>query len=345
MNPRSQLQVVEVDPADDATIAAWHAVYAASARQELGPVAVPWQHEELRVMVQERGRRQALTAYAGLRDGEVVAAGLLTLPLLDNRHRAELDVHVHPALRRTGLGSQLLAHLEGRAREAGRTVMSAEASWPWTAGPQGAGRAGPEFARRHGYHLGISDVQRMLELPVAEDRLAALRDAAAPHHADYEVRAWVGPVPDDLVRGWVELEASIDTEAPVGGLDLEPRAADLAAYREDETLTARQGRTKINAVALTRAAEVVAYSDLATTVHEPERAYQWGTLVRRDHRGHRLGLALKLATLTLLQQGWPAVRQVMTYNAEVNTPMIAVNELMGYRPVARLGELQKRLGD
>ncbi len=344
MSQTTPLEIVEVDPADEATIAAWHAVYAASAHHELGPVAVPWQHEEVRALIRERGRRQALTAYAGLRDGDLVAAGMLTLPLLDNRQRAELDVHVQPEARRSGLGSQLLAHLEHRARAAGRTLMFAEASWPWAAGTEGAGRAGPEFARRHGYELGISDVQRMLELPVGEDRLAELDAAAAPHREAYEVRAWAGPVPEDLVRGWVELEAAVDTEAPVGGLDLEPRAADVAAYREDEALTARQGRTKINAVALSRAGEVVAYSDVATTVHEPERAYQWGTLVRRDHRGHRLGLALKLATLRLLQDGWPGVRQLMTYNAEVNGPMVAVNEQMGYRPVARLGELQKRLG-
>ena len=34
---------------------------------------------------------------------------------------------------------------------------------------------------------------------------------------------------------------------------------------------------------------------------------------------------------------------VFTYNAEVNDHMIAVNEQMGFRPVARLGEFQKKL--
>lgn len=339
-----RLQLVEVDPSDGGAVAAWHEVYDASARHELGELAAPWQCEELRVQLQARGCRHAVTAWTGLVDGSPVAAGMLTLPLLDNLRRAEVDVHVRPTARRAGLGARLLAHLERQARDAGRTLMFGEASWPWPAGPDGLGCPGPEFARRHGYELALSDVQRMLELPVDGERLARLAAEAAPHHASYEVRAWVGPVPDDLVRGWVEMEAAIDTEAPVGGLDLEPSTADVEAFREAEALTARQGRTKINAVALTADGEVVAYSDLATTVHEPERAYQWGTLVRRDHRGHRLGLALKLATLRLLQDGWPGIRRVMTYNAEVNGPMIAVNELLGYRPVARLGELQKRLG-
>ena len=50
---------------------------------------------------------------------------------------------------------------------------------------------------------------------------------------------------------------------------------------------------------------MVAYTDLAATEHEPERAYQWGTLVRPDHRGHRLGLAVKVANLRLLQESAP----------------------------------------
>lgn len=338
------LDVRELDPSDDDAVAAWHAVYLASELHELAELAVPWRLGELREMLRAGdGRRERTRAYAGLRDGEVVAAGFLRVPLLDNLQRAELRVHVRPDARGVGLGSRLLADLEQRARAEGRTVMFTDCAWPWEAGTDGGGRPGPEFARRHGYALAISDVQRSLDLPVPADRLAALVAEAAPHHASYELRAWVGPVPDELVRGWVELEATIETEAPVGGLDVEPEAADVEAFREDEALLARQGRSKINAVALSGSGEVVAYSDMATTVHEPERAYQWGTLVRRDHRGHRLGLALKLATLRLLQDGWPQVRQVLTYNAEVNGPMIAVNEVLGFRPVARLGEFQKHL--
>jgi RimJ/RimL family protein N-acetyltransferase len=89
---------------------------------------------------------------------------------------------------------------------------------------------------------------------------------------------------------------------------------------------------------------VVAYSDLATTVHEPGRAYQWGTLVDPAHRGHRLGLAVKVANLRLLQEERPDVARLTTYNAEVNSHMIGVNEAMGFRPIARLGDFQKMLG-
>ena len=108
-----------------------------------------------------------------------------------------------------------------------------------------------------------------------------------------------------------------------------------------------QGRTLYNTVALDGEGWPVAYSNLATTRHDPGNAFQWGTLVRPEHRGHRLGLAVKAVNLRFYQD---SVRdddhratRLRTWNAEVNTHMVAVNERLGFRPVERLGEFQKGL--
>ncbi len=63
----------------------------------------------------------------------------------------------------------------------------------------------------------------------------------------------------------------------------------------------------------------------------------------RVARGRRLGLAVKVANLRLLQAERPDIEVVSTYNAESNRHMIEVNERLGFRPVARLGEFQRRL--
>jgi RimJ/RimL family protein N-acetyltransferase len=139
------------------------------------------------------------------------------------------------------------------------------------------------------------------------------------------------------------MTALIDTEAPTGDIDRDPTTADVAAVRTMEELVDKQGRRKLNTVALAADGDVVGYTDLALTVHEPERAYQWGTLVRADHRGHRLGLALKVANLRLLQETQPRVGTVVTFNAAVNAPMVGVNDRLGFVPVQWMGELQKIL--
>jgi RimJ/RimL family protein N-acetyltransferase len=339
----SHLLVEPVDAHDDTGVDEFHDVYLA-AELAIGPgVAFPWMREEVRVMLQEPSGRRRAEAFVGRVGGRVVVAGFLLTTLWDNLDSAEVSVHVRPDEGRRGHGSALLAALEAESLHRGRSLVNAETSWAYDAGPDGAGQAGPEFARARGYALGLGDVQRRLALPVDDALLDALAREAAPHHAAYTLLSWVGPVPDELAEGWVRLTSSLMTEAPTGELEREPERADVAVLRANEAIIAKQGRTKYNTVALDAAGDVVAYSDIATTVHEPGRAYQWGTLVRTDARGHRLGLAVKVANQRLLQAERPDLRELTTYNAEVNRHMIAVNDRLGFVPTARLGEFQKHL--
>ena len=54
-------------------------------------------------------------------------------------------------------------------------------------------------------------------------------------------------------------------------------------------------------------------------------------MVVRGHRGHRLGLLLKVAMLELLAEREPQVERIETYNAESNAHMVTINETLGYR--------------
>ena len=339
----SELQVVEVDAFDPSSFDPWWRAYHDAEETDRGASATIWQLEELRAQLQDPGRRAWMGGWSGIVDGEVVTTGFLGTPLLDNLDRANLAVTTIDGYRRRGYASAMLAHVEQVARDRGRTVLGGEAYWAYDAGPEGPGSPGREFARAHGYELALGDVQRRLALPVADDLLAELAAEAAGHHAAYTLRSWVGPVPEELVAEIAEMDAALMTEAPTGELTIEPQAADVAALREGEQLLAKQGRTKYSTVALDADGHAAAYTDLVTTIHEPDRAYQWGTLVLRADRGHRLGLAVKIANLQLLQRERPDLRQVLTFNAEINAHMIGVNERLGFTPVSRLGEFQKKL--
>ena len=129
----------------------------------------------------------------------------------------------------------------------------------------------------------------------------------------------------------------------MGDLDLEVATPDVAAVREQEALIAAQSRTSLCAVALTPDGQVAAYTQLVVS-RDDASAYQWGTLVRREDRGHRLGMRVKLENLRRLQRELPRTPRVVTFNAESNTHMLAVNTALGFRPSGRLAELQKRIG-
>ena len=84
-------------------------------------------------------------------------------------------------------------------------------------------------------------------------------------------------------------------------------------------------------------------------VDVPEFGQQEDTTVAREHRGHRLGLLLKadmVRWLTGSDSGVaaePALRVIETYNAASNDQMVGINERLGYRPMGRILEFQRRI--
>ena len=69
---------------------------------------------------------------------------------------------------------------------------------------------------------------------------------------------------------------------------------------------------------------------------------QEDTLVLAEYRGHRLGMLLKATNIQLLMEQAPATTAIVTFNAEENRPMLAVNEAVGFRPIGYEGVWQKQ---
>ena len=337
------MDLEQINPGNRPALEAWHATVVAAETAGREATATPWQLPEVEAQLRDQTDTVRLVV-AGIEAGrDVVVSGQVAMPLNHSRGHAMLAVFTHPDHRRRGHGTRMLQHLESIARGHARTVLNAETTWPHDAAADGRGIPGADFLRSHGYDLGLANVMRSLDLPVDDALLDRLAAEAAPHHAAYELRSFVGRVPDDLVAGWAELVGGLSVEAPVGTLERERESAEVADLRRHEALVEAQGRTKYNTAAVAADGTVVAYTDLATTRHDPANAFQWGTLVAPAHRGHRLGLAVKVANLRLFQSFPQAATRLRTWNAEVNAHMIGVNEALGFRAVERLGEFQKRI--
>jgi GNAT superfamily N-acetyltransferase len=339
------MEIAGVDPLDEDGLAAWLEVTNAVDEHERGAASTTWSLAELVAGARHPTKHQKVVRLVGTVDGAVVATGQVRVPLLDNLSAVDLDVAVLPPHRRAGLGSQMLLECERVAQEHGRTRFDAMTAWTYDGPADGAGTSGVEFGKVHGYVFGLGDVQREVVLPIDEGILDRLAAEAAERSDGYELRSWAGPFPDDdLLLSYLELSSKLMTEAPMGDNDYEDEAVDVEAHRIHEKLVESQGRTMYTTVALDGDGRVAAYTDLMAPTHDTRCVYQWGTLASRAHRGHRLGLAVKIANLKALQaSGDYAGRRLVTWNAEVNDHMIAINEQMGFRPVARAGELQKKI--
>lgn len=336
------MDIRPLDPHDDAALRAWHATYLASTTHER-PYATPWMLEEVRADLTSDRPGEKAYAFAGIVAGRVATAGMVELPLKDNLSKAFVQVDTLPELRRHGYGGAMLEHLTEFASGHERTVLLAEAAYPVDAPADGGDHPHALFLRKHGFTFGLGDVQRVLDLPADPAVLRGLADEAEPFHAGYGIRQFRGAVPDDIVEGFGELIGQLVVEAPMGEIELEAEVLDVERIRADEAMFEQSGRTKYTTVAVAPDGTIAGYTELVVPAHDPGRVYQWGTLVRRDHRGHRLGQALKARNLLWLQQERPGLRLLSTYNAEVNSHMIGVNDAMGFRPVERLGEFQKHL--
>jgi len=87
--------------------------------------------------------------------------------------------------------------------------------------------------------------------------------------------------------------------------------------------------------------ELVGYTQVQLPRSQPEVGFQHDTLVKREHRGHRLGLRLKAASTLALMQESPATTSVRTWNADDNAAMLRVNHALGYVHDAMMREWQK----
>jgi RimJ/RimL family protein N-acetyltransferase/GNAT superfamily N-acetyltransferase len=257
--------------------------------------------------------------------GAPVGCYRLSLPERDNRDVAFVSPMVPPERRRSGVGSELLAHCADRVRQGGRLRLQA-----WA--PDDS--AGEAFARAKGASRGIDQVMRTMDVEASlPAKLAELRAGAQSHADGYELLSWQAPTPEEYIDQLVELEEII-ADAPRDE-GMEPMAWDANRIRSMESAMLALGVHNYTVVARHSATgKLVALSQVAVDAETPDWGFQQLTSVRRDHRGHRLGLRVKLAMLDLLAEREPGLRHIFTGNAGANAHMIAINEQLGYKVAA-----------
>jgi GNAT superfamily N-acetyltransferase len=324
---------------DETLLRAWYDVRTAAQRHDLpGLPMETWPD----VLADERvgdasARREVWVA---LRDRRVVGGCRLELPLRENTDVGEVELAVEPVSRRRGVGRTLLAHAADRVRAEGRPRL---VLW----GEQPLDREGPgdTFARAVGGRLALTEVQRELDLETLDPgALAVARREAEAHAAAYEVVMWEGPAPDDLVEGLAALKHQISTDAPMEELAWAGEEWGVDRLRILEAEAAAKGRRRFVAAARHRGdGHVAGFTELLVPAGGPQEAHQWDTVVLPADRGHRLGLLLKIVNLGQLRRRSPRTRQVTTWNAASNDPMVAVNDRLGFVAAARSPAWELRL--
>jgi len=329
-------EIRDVDVTDETRLREWYDAWAAAQAHrppetyeswENARVALPRPHPDFGV--------QLFTAHAGV---DVVGAAMVNLPLKDNRSVSYAEVGVPPEHRRHGFGSVLLAEVERRSRAAGRDRALFEVYVPPEGDSDGIG-----FAEHHGYSVANREGMKGVDLETAPSQWPALETEVEAARGDYRIAAWRDACPEDLIEGFGAALSRVMSLIPQGDLDLEDADFTVERLRSHERRRRDIGVVTFEAAAVAPDGTVAGLSGVRVNRHDPRVAHVAVTMVLPEHRGHRLGMATKLATHRALREQVPACRLVVTSNSDLNTHMNAINDALGYRRLETLLEYHRTL--
>jgi mycothiol synthase len=322
------VRIDEVNPSAERDLADAAAIITAYWREVLGPdepATLP--SEVLDGLHVDRPEIAASLVLA--RDGDVpVGIGSVDIRSgMGNERMAWVeDLFVLPERRREGIGTMLFDEVVSRVRTAGRTLIMGgfdEGNVDGAAFAKHVGATGSNAERQN--RTRTADIDRsMLEQWVAD---------AATGAAGYSLVTYDDRCPDDLIDALVEVKKAMNDA---------PRSEKL----EDFVHTAqhlRNGEAELIAAGTTMwfvgarhdaTGELGGYSQLYWNPRKPWLADQGDTAVTAAHRGHGIGRWLKAANALRLLDERPDVRVIETWNDGSNKWMLAINDAMGFRPVA-----------
>lgn len=294
--------------------------------------------------------------YAAERDGRILGAVTLTLANEEGSVTVEFDLLVDPDRWGEGVEQALLAEVEREARERNRPIVQTwtlhrpdapgERLVPSTGfGSVPASDRQTVLMRESGFTLEQVERNSAFDLhgpfDLVEKKLA---EGLAAAGADYRLVAWNSPTPPDRLEAFARVIARMSTDAPQGGMVIEEQHWDAdRVSRRDARLRAQGLTVSVACVEHVPTGEIVAYNELVIGEDRTAATQQYGTLVLREHRGHRLGWIVKCGNLIRWRQIAPESPRVSTFNAEENRHMLDINEAIGFVPVSYAGAWKKVL--
>jgi GNAT superfamily N-acetyltransferase len=258
----------------------------------------------------------------GEEDHPVATASLRVFTVAGAEHRAEAEISVHPAERRRGAGTALLAEATAAARGLGRRTL--------VAGPVPAGSPAEAFLTARGLRPVLALTYARLALADAE-----VTAALAEPPPGYRLTCWEGTVPDELAVTFAASRRAMD-DMPMDEADVGAESWDVDRVRAIAAAIATRGDTLCTVAAVDEADGTIAgFSELVVPGAGTTDAQHYGTGVLPGHRGRGLARWMKAAAIRHTREAHPGVPGLLTDTADSNVAMRRINDALGYAPTHR----------
>ena len=149
--------------------------------------------------------------------------------------------------------------------------------------------------------------------------------------------SWAGPVPEEFIERTAVIYNAMSDAPRDPGVAAEEWDAQRVREQVNDLLPRYGMHDYTVAARHDDTGELAALTGVTVDPADSGWGHQLLTVVTREHRGHRLGLLLKVAMMELLATTEPQMERISTWNAESNKHMIPVNEALGYIPYGQPG--------
>lgn len=249
-------------------------------------------------------------------DGNPVGSAFLRLNSREAMsHLGELQLNVHPAERRRGIGSQLLGAIVRAARDHKVHTVLTDAA---------AGSPADLFLEHHDFTIGLTLVYARLRLAEADPKVEDV--------PGYHLISWRGVVPDELAQTFTDARTGMN-DAPAGDIEYGEDVWDVEGTRYAALVIEQRGEHLTTVAAVDDSTDViVGFSELVVPGDGKGEGQHYGAAVLPDHRGHGLALWMKAEQIHQTRRHFPDLATLVTDTVDTNGPMRRTNARLGYEP-------------
>lgn len=238
------------------------------------------------------------------------------------KHMGFTGIYVFPEHRKQGIGRHMLEHAATIFQERGLTLLQGDTD-------HDSGRA---FAERFGSTIGMeARMNRLYMKDIDWELVESWRDECAEANPDVSIETFEG-LPDEAdIEAYARLYTEVANQQPFE--ELEGLQMTMTPEKMRKMHEQMRERGDVHITRITREADG-SISGLTEISYNPQRPHRIGqelTGVQQQYRGRGLGKWLKADMLLFIREQYPDVEHIATGNADVNAPMLSINERLGFK--------------
>lgn len=238
-----------------------------------------------------------------------------------NKHTCYAGAAVEEEHRNRGVAKALLKEVVKILKELGKPVIYSDVGE----------ESGHEMIKKLGFaEIAMESAENRLYLKNVDwDRMNQWVKEGPKRSPTTKMTSFI-EVPDDLLERFTKFHTTAMNTIPKEGMELEGIFTPESRRIEEEKYH-KMGSIWRTLMTVEEDGEISGLTELIYNEKEPHYALQELTAVLPKYRGRGLGKWLKASMLLYMHETYPAIEYIITGNADVNAPMLAINEKMGYR--------------